>query len=145
MLEKGSLRELLLHGDSPVAINTLDLPLGHVPVPFPASFTNLASDAHSVNLVKRLLELIDLSNVTSWATGSTVDATSWAHIDDDGFATSVSVQVGGKWWVLLRKKNQDPREDEMRDVSTFEGWHPDKVDDVNWEAEAVHLEPHCVL
>lgn len=147
MIEKGTLRDLLdsVRDKSPVALNVLDLPLGKTSVPIPPSYIDVATDAHSLNLVKRLVDLRDMSDVTSWGTAGTPDALSWYHIDDDGFSTVVWVQTGGKWWVLARKRNADPLNDEMRDIATFRDWRVDDIDEDHWDAEAVHLESHCVL
>lgn len=39
-----------------------------------------------------------------WGTAATQHAVSWAHFDDEGFATVASVQVGSKYWVVGRPK-----------------------------------------
>lgn len=145
MLEKLPLRTLLDHvrEKSPVALNVLDLPLGKVVVAIPPGFRDLSADAYSVNLVSRLAKLEDMSDTTSWGTASTQNALSWFHCDDLGLATSVWVQTGGKWWVLARQK--DGLAEEMSDVATLVEWDVEKIDAKTWEAEAVHLEPNCVL
>lgn len=147
MLRKGPLRDMLKHtqSDSPVAINALDLPLGDITVPIPPSFQDMASDAHSGPRIKHLMDLIDMKNVTSWGTAATANALSWFHIDDDGFATCVSVQAGMKWWVLARKKDRNPRADEMGSISTFFRWTVEDIDGQVWELEAVLLDPTVAL
>lgn len=147
MLQDSTLRDLLNHGedDSAVAMNCLDLPLGKVTVTIPPCFIDVASDAHSVNLVKKLTPLRDMRDVTSWGTASTKNAVSWPHCDNEGFGTSVSVQAGSKWWALAKFKGLGPFEDEMRDIRTFRDWNVRDLDESKWELEAVHLQPGCVL
>lgn len=111
----------------------------------PPGYLDVATDAHSVNAVIRLVEVQDMGDVKNWATAGTGGALSWFHKDDDGFSTGVSVQTGTKLWVLARRKNKDPRADEMSDVTTFEGWQVETIDPTLWELEAVHLDPSCVL
>ncbi|KZP07551.1 hypothetical protein FIBSPDRAFT_762772, partial [Athelia psychrophila] len=86
-----------------------------------------------------------MKNVTSWGTAATANALSWFHIDDDGFATCVSVQAGMKWWVLARKKDRNPRADEMGSISTFFRWTVEDIDGQVWELEAVLLDPTVAL
>lgn len=147
MLEPGRLRDLIhnVKSDSATAMNVLDLPLGKTTVPIPPAYVDVATDAHSVNAVKRLVELKDMGNITSWGTAGTAGALSWFHNDDDGFSTVVAVQAGGKFWVLARWKNDDPRADEMSDFRTFQEWNVEDIDDSKWELEVVHLDPTCVL
>lgn len=147
MLEVRPLRELLSHSqsDSPVAVNALDFPLGGVSVPVPPSYLDIATDAYSGTRVKHLVDSMDMQDVTSWGTAATANAVSWFHIDDDGFGTAVSVQAGKKWWVLARKKNNNPRANEMEDVSTFYRWDVHDIDGNVWELEAICLDPSVVL
>lgn len=160
---KGKLRDLLRNedDDSAVAMNVLDLPLGKTPVPVPPMYDDLASDAYSVNHVKHLLAVKDLSDTTSWGTAATRNAVSWFHIDDIGLATSAWVQAGSKWWVLARKKKnkprsdeaddsragevEDPPADEVTDIRIFNNWNVETIDTEQWDLEAVHLTRNCVL
>lgn len=147
MLVPGTLRDLLRNvtEDSPVAMNVLDLPLGQATVPIPPAYVDVSTDAHSVNVVKRLVELQDMSDVTSWGTAATRDADSWFHCDDHGFSTAAWVQTGGKYWVLARRINRNPQVDEMGSHLIFQDWNVEDIDDKLWEAEAVHLDRNCVL
>lgn len=147
MLRLGKLRDLLrnVEENSPVAMNVLDLPLGRATVPVPPLYLDVATDAYCVNLVKHLIEIVDTGDATCWGTAGTVDALSWGHIDDVGLSTSVSVQAGSKYWVLARRKNANPRADEMSDFRTFDGWKVDDIDKTTWDVEAIHLNSRCVL
>lgn len=147
MIRPGTLRDLLssARSDSPVALNVLDLPLGNAPVPIPPMYNDIATDARTRNTVKRLVDLDDMRNVTSWGTAATTNAFSWGHIDDDGFGTAVSVQTGGKWWVLARKKDPNALADEMSTGKTFDDWSPEDVAEDTWDLEAVHLDRTCIL
>lgn len=154
MLVKGKLRDLLEHarGDSPVALNVLDLPLGRAAVPLPPLFDEISTDSHSANLVKHLIPIRDHADVTSWGTASTRNALSWFHCDDLGLSTSVAPKTGGKWWVLARPKKDGEHgrkgkhgRDNMSYVNIFEGWSVKTIDASLWELEAVHLTPDCML
>lgn len=147
MIRPGTLRDLLSHdkSNSPVALNVLDLPLGNSPVPIPPMYDDIATDARSRNVVKRLVELEDMRNVTSWGTAATTNALSWGHIDDDGFSSAISVQTGGKWWVVVRKKDENPLADEMSTGNTFDDWSPETLAEATWDLEAVHLDRTCIL
>lgn len=144
---KGKLRDLLNPQDPNVAQNVLDLPLGHTSVHFPTSFQQMSTTAYSFNLVLHLLTIQDVLNVLCWGTGSTLGAVSWPHTDDMGFATVVWVQAGAKWWVLLRRKNEDRLSDEMGNVNTLgnKKWDVHDIVEDEWEAEAVHLKSNSIL
>lgn len=147
MLRPGTLRDLLSFSkaNSPVAYNVLELPQGDLPVPIPPLYYDIASDARSRNIVRRLLQLQDMRDVVSWATAATGNAISWFHFDDDGFATIVWVQTGAKWWVVARKKDANPLADEMSTGRTFDDWTPETLAEETWDLEAVHLDRNCVL
>lgn len=83
----------------------LDLPLGNSSVPIPPVYNDIATDVCSYNIVKRLVKVEDMSNVTSWGTAATTNALLWGHIDNDRFTMAVSVQTLGKWWVVAREKD----------------------------------------
>lgn len=123
----------------------LDLPLGNSPIPIPPRYYDIATDARSRNVVKRLVDLQDMRNVTSWGTAATTDAVSWPHCDDDGFCTGVSVQAGGKWWVVARRKNPNTLADEMSTGNAFDDWTPETLAEEAWDAEAVYLDRTCEL
>lgn len=147
MIRPGTLRNLLASAksDSPVASNVLDLPLGDASVPVPPMYNEVATDSRTRNLVKKLVKLDDMRNVTSWGTAATNNAFSWGHLDDVGFGTAVSVQTGGKWWVLRRKKDPNTLADEMSTGKTFDDWSPEDVQEGTWDLEAVHLDRSCML
>lgn len=126
-------------------MNVLDLPLGKVPVAIPPGYIDVATDAYSINLVKSLVKIEDMSDTTSWGTAATPNAVSWFHCDDAGFGSAIWVQSGGKWWVMARRKNVDPLSDEMSDIKTFLGWNVEEIEEADWEVEAVYLQGHCVL
>ncbi|KAF7965100.1 hypothetical protein HWV62_45719 [Athelia sp. TMB] len=121
---------------STVALNVLDLPLGHANVPVPPKLHDLASEAYCANSARELVHVKDLSESTSWATAATKNALSWLHADDDGFATSVYVQAGHKIWVVARRKDRQGSRDEMANIDVFATWEPDKVDPKLWDLEA---------
>lgn len=147
MLRKGTLRDLLesARGDSPVAMNVLDIPLGHTTAAIPPLFDEIATDVHSINLVKNLVTVRDMADTTSWGTAATRNAVSWFHCDDAGLATSVWVQTGSKWWVMGRRKKESHLWDEMSHVDTFSEWEVKTIDGTLWELEAVHLTSDIVL
>lgn len=146
MLRVGTLRDLMnsVEEKSAVSKNMLDCALGGATVKIPPLFLDVATDAHSVNLVKRLIDIEYTSDTTNWGTAATGDAFSWGHLDDQGLSTSVYVQAGRKLWILARRKNKDRTADEMGNCKVFEGWQVNDLTD-DWELEAVHLDSRCVL
>lgn len=147
MLTKGRLRDLLRDGgEGPsVAKNVLDLPLGYATVAVPPLFQDISTDSHTYNIVKHLLKIRNLADVKCWGTGSTRDALSWFHFDDEGFLTVVWVQAGSKYWVLANRLKEDHRWDEMSNIDTLRGWDVSTIDEDHWELEAVQLDSSCVL
>jgi hypothetical protein len=84
-----------------------------------------------------------------WATVATADATSWLHVDSEGFATSSQLLVGAKYWVVFYGNPSIP--------SDFGGGNMASVkfkDFCDWDshvlknsfcAEAVLLRPRMIL
>jgi hypothetical protein len=85
----------------------------------------------------------------AWGTAATEGTTSWIHQDDDGFAGSVVVKSGAKWWVVMKPcKNAAPG-DQVGDLRTSKGYPedwkvPNSGKDV-FDAEAVLLHPGTAL
>jgi hypothetical protein len=46
-------------------------------------------------------QLTHPTNVTNWGTIATRGATSWIHVDAEGFGTSTQPLTGGKYWVMF--------------------------------------------
>ena len=90
------------------------------------------------------------SDDTTWSTAGSRGATSWAHVDDDGFCTSTQILVGKKYWVILSRDpslaDKDLRGDmggvawapELKRLWSheFDGW---------FVAEAIEMTPGTVL
>lgn len=147
MHEHGTLQDLLdaARSGTTSAMNVLDLPLGASAVDVPPNFRDLATETYSVSFVKSIVKILDVSNSLSWGTGSTKDALSWFHIDDEGLGTSVMVLAGGKFWVLADRIRVDIHHDEMSSTKAFRQWKVRDIDPEKWALEAVHLPPKSVL
>jgi len=82
-----------------------------------------------------------------WATASTQDSNSWMHIDDHGFATSVKVITGLKYWVLASGKQDENGQftnGDLGSIRAFMGWEPDVAHGA-WDLEGVLLGPGDIL
>lgn len=145
MLEDGTLQDLLDAVDEglPYALNCLELPLGGKWAPTPPRFADFTTETYARPLVRELIYVKDMGNTLSWATAATRNAVSWPHIDDDGFGTTVMVQAGKKIWIMLRLKERD--EEETGTTEAFRTWTVDKIDEISYEAEGVHLDATCAL
>lgn len=83
---------------------------------------------------------VNLNDDLAWGTAATKHASSWLHVDDDGFGTVVTVKTGAKYWVVAR-----PRNPSLRSTAGFGlKWDP-VVPDEDDEMEAVVLRPGTVL
>ena len=57
-----------------------------------------------------LPDMNPLTDETCWGTAALRHATSWSHIDDEGFGTVVINMVGSKYCVLARQHRDAPEE-----------------------------------
>ena len=87
-----------------------------------------------------------------WGTAATRHAASWPHIDNEGFATMSSIQVGSKYWLLGRPKQQSAHS--MDRINAFgigyqpEGEKAEESESSMWalyDYEGVLLTPGPVL
>jgi hypothetical protein len=85
----------------------------------------------------------------AWGTAALKNATSWVHMDDDGFATSVTVVAGSKYWVLMRQHRDLPAGDingDMGSIKAFgNGWEPHGSCNDIYEQEGILLQPGSIL
>ena len=86
-----------------------------------------------------------LADDLAWGTAATTHAISWPHIDDEGFGTVASIQVGSKYWVVARpKRNRLFKHDDglghMDTINAF-GISADLLADNVWEpaSDNTHL------
>lgn len=154
-LEFGNLQTLLDVANTPdskLVLNLLDCPMGGVTVQAPPRYDAFASDEWAATMTKGM-PFIGTANVTddvAWGTAGLKYASSWPHLDDEGFCTVVTVKVGGKWWLLARKKRQGPTaggiKGDIGTVHSFDGsWQPYQANSDIFEHEAIFLTPGCVL
>ena len=86
-----------------------------------------------------------------WDTAATKFATTWLHIDDQGFGTAITVASGGKYWVLGRRNQAYEcsiisRQGDIGCIDAFTGrWDPALVVDDRFEYEGVYLTPGSIL
>lgn len=88
-------------------------------------------------------------DVMHWATASTADATSWAHLDTAGLATVVTVACGEKYWVVFNRRRNLPDAKSLGDMASIRGL-PDNHRPWSailsaFEHEGVWLKPGSVL
>jgi hypothetical protein len=86
---------------------------------------------------------------TIWGTAALKHATSWSHIDDEGFGTVVTNMVGAKYWVLARHKQDAPSTSHDGDMGSVHAFgstiDPTSVGSERYEHEALLLTPGTVL
>jgi hypothetical protein len=86
---------------------------------------------------------------TIWGTAALKHATSWQHIDDEGFATVVTNMVGAKYWVLARRRRDAPSTSYDGDMGSVHAFGPTlRPTSANcdiYEHEGVLLTPGTIL
>lgn len=89
------------------------------------------------------------TDYTMWGTTALKHATSWFHIDDDGFGTVVTNMVGLKYWVLGKQRSNCIAGRSVGDMGTTlafgEKLRPTSAREDQMEHEAVVLTPGTVL
>ena len=83
-----------------------------------------------------------LADELAWGTAATAHATSWMHVDDDGFGTAVTVKTGAKYWVVARHRNHSHG---SSDLEFADIWDPQRPPSNDFDMEAVVLRPGSVL
>jgi hypothetical protein len=82
-----------------------------------------------------------------WATTATKYATSWQHMDANGFATAVDGVAGAKYWVVARSRH--PGGNVAGDLASRfayqRDWHPYQSYRDGFIHEAVVIRPGTVL
>jgi hypothetical protein len=175
-VQTGTLRDLFnasRDSKSQTILNALSLPLGDVSAEAPPKFRSgtLTSSPKQFNLspIFRYLasheaawqlcrgrpgfvRLPPFSDQLIWGTAASKHAASWPHIDDEGFATVCTPQVGSKYWVLGRQRRQvstatpvDNAFGDMGSVNAFglkfaENDSVDKEDDRVWQPGSSNTE-----
>jgi hypothetical protein len=96
-----------------------------------------------------LPDLDPRTDLTVWGTTALKHATSWFHVDDDGFGTVVTNMVGSKYWVLARKRRDAASGTIEGDMGTVEAFgkklRPLSARSNIWEHEGLLLTPGTVL
>lgn len=89
------------------------------------------------------------TDITTWGTAALKHATSWFHIDDDGFGTVVTNMVGSKYWVLARQRQGSAAGKFVGNMGTTLAFgdklRPLSAREKELEHEAVILMPGTVL
>jgi hypothetical protein len=85
-----------------------------------------------------------------WGTAALRHASSWSHIDDEGFGTVSTTHVGMKYWVVARPRRDAPQEERsvghLGSITAFnDPWHPAKACTEKFDYEGVLLDPGTVL
>jgi hypothetical protein len=84
-------------------------------------------------------------NDMTWGTAATQHAVSHCHVDDDGFATAVTVRSGAKYWVVGHPKAN------VHDIQPWDKWDSEcdpagfNVGKMKYDWEGVLLRPGTVL
>ena len=83
-----------------------------------------------------------------WGTAATANATSWIHMDNEGFGTSVMVTTGSKYWVVYRRDRKLTGDNPRGDLGSIDAkatnWATNETDGC-YEAEDVILDRHKIL
>jgi hypothetical protein len=145
MLKQGTLKDMLdisRRKDSGMVVNALDCPMGSQSgrtAPTPLRFSALASDDKATAVTQGAvgLEDVDLSDKTTWGLAATKNATSWVHVDDDGFATMVSVETGSKYWALGRRRQAKDKASKSGDDMSVDTEH-DASGDLGGDMSTTH-------
>src|ERR1700677_1584695 len=89
-----------------------------------------------------------LSNDLTWGTAALTHATSWTHIDDEGFATAVTTRTGSKFWAIARQRQEaelPSLPDNIQSIRGFgEGYIPHEGLTGIWDYEGLLLTPGTV-
>jgi hypothetical protein len=80
-----------------------------------------------------------------WATTALTGATSWVHMDADGFATAIIPEAGLKYWVVARPHSDPTMRRDLTAINAFRGFEPSEANLDGFEHEAVLLGPRMVL
>ena len=73
------------------------------------------------------------------------NATSWFHIDANGYGTAVDSVCGAKYWVLAKSSGSGGKGD-LSTVAAYEDdWEPHQSQVDRFQMEAVLLKPGTVL
>jgi hypothetical protein len=85
---------------------------------------------------------------TNWGTAATAGTTSMVHIDDEGFATVITVLTESKYWVVMRPRPGVP-DGEISDQGSIyaypPGWSHGHTGSGIFMAEGIHLTAGDVL
>jgi hypothetical protein len=111
--------------------------------------SHFATHEHAIQITRGMKDLIPLNpphNKMIWGTAALKHATSWQHIDSDGFATAVTNMVGLKYWVMARRRRDRSELGNMSSVTAF----GDTIRSTSalgeiYEHEGVLLSPGSVL
>jgi hypothetical protein len=85
-----------------------------------------------------------------WGTAALRHASSWSHIDDEGFGTVTTMHAGMKYWVVARPRRDAPDEERsighLGSIEAFDDpWHPSEASTEKFDYEGVLLDPGTVL
>jgi hypothetical protein len=80
-----------------------------------------------------------------WATTAHRGATSWLHMDADGFATAIDAFAGSKYWVVGRPDLTSKRPRRLDEVLAFANFEPGEPFVDGLEYEGILLSPGMVL
>lgn len=152
LLRKGTIRHVIdvKKNNGTAAFNVLDLSLGQSHyVGVPPSFDDMASEEYATSKLPRGVwqgrEDEDahrpLRDQLIWGTISNKNASSWPHVDDEGFATVTCTLTGGKLWGLMTRLDGS----NVEDITAFHQWDPTEFKDENVRFELLYLPPKCAL
>jgi hypothetical protein len=99
-----------------------------------------------------MLKMVYPHDEMAWGTAATQDATTYFHIDADGFLTIVIIMAGAKYWVIGYPKRNRTSDSSIGDIGSINALGPadrpyitsDVGDDI-WDHEGVLLLPGDTL
>lgn len=109
-------------------------------------FSALASNQTAWTQTKGLPGFVNAEppvNDLLWATTALAGATSWFHMDADGFATAIDPHAGTKYWVVARPDAK--HRDKLQTTDSFKGFDPTQSNVDGYEHEAILLTPGMAL
>jgi len=80
-----------------------------------------------------------------WATTALAGATSWLHMDADGFGTAIDCLAGSKYWLLAKTNPKSENPKHLDEVMAFADFEPGEAFLAGLEYEGLLLSPGMVL
>jgi hypothetical protein len=156
--------------EHPRILNMLDLPMGHLsqePPPkyrqahfvfvlsiihgkcFDSSFASHEVAWQETRGQVGLVQQEPPVDTFSWGAAATDAATTWIHMDDEGFGAVITVKAGAKWWAVMKPRRDARPGDSLGNLRSWkaypQSWKTPESGMGVFGAEAVLLRAGSVL